>query len=133
MDTNSFICTLRRFFAIRGSVAKLRSDRGTNFVGGKSQLEQALSEMDQTRVQKFLAEQGCEWIFNPPNASHFGGAWERQIGTVQRVLHGMLLGIVRAQLTHELLVTLMAEVTRTTGFNRRPFQQYPLTSTNRSH
>ena len=56
MDANSFICALRRFFAIRGSVTKLRCDRGTNFVGGKSQLEQALSEMDQTRVQKFVAD-----------------------------------------------------------------------------
>ena len=80
MDANSFICALRRFFAIRGSVMKLRCDRDTNFVEGKSQFEQALSETDQTRVQKFVAEQGCEWIFNPPHASHFGGVWERQIG-----------------------------------------------------
>ena len=59
---------------------KLRCDRDTNFVEGKSQFEQALSETDQTRVQKFVAEQGCEWIFNPPHASHFGGVWDRQIG-----------------------------------------------------
>ena len=123
MDANSFICALRRFFAIRGSVTKLRCDRGTNFVGGKSQLEQALSEIDQTRVQKFVAEQGCEWIFNPPHASHFGGVWERQIGTVRRVLDGMLLGIGRAQLTHELLVTLMAEVTGIV--NSRPISAVP--------
>ena len=58
-----------------------------------------------------------------------------QIGTVQRVLHGMLPGIGRAQLTHELLVTLMAEVTRIV--NRRPIsavhsdinEPQPLTST----
>ena len=73
MNANSFICALRRFFAIRGSVMKLRCDRGTNFVEGKSQFEQELSETDQTRVQKFVAEQGCEWIFDPPHASHFGG------------------------------------------------------------
>jgi len=120
MDANSFICTLRQFFTIRGSVMKLRCDRGTNFVGGKSQ---ALLEMDQTRVQKFAAKQGCEWIFNPPHALHFGGIWERQIGTVQRVLDGMLLGIGRAQLTHELLVTLMAEVTGIV--NSRPISAVP--------
>ena len=34
-----------------------------------------------------------------------------QIGTIRRVLDGMLLGIGRAELTHGLLVTLMAEVT----------------------
>ena len=96
MEANSFIFALRRFFAIRGPVAKLRCDQGTNIVGGKSQLDDALSEMDQTRIHKFTAEQGCEWIFNPPHMSPFGGVWERQIGTVRRVLDAMLLGIGRA-------------------------------------
>lgn len=123
MDANSFICALRRFFAIRGPVAKIRCDQGTNFVGGKSQLEDALLEMDQTRIQKFTAEQGCEWVFNPPHASHFGGVWERQIGTVRRVLDAMLMKIGRSQLTHELLVTLMAEVTGIV--NSRPIATIP--------
>lgn len=123
MDTSSFICALRRFFAIRGPVAKLRCDHGTNFVGGKSQLDDALLEMDQSRIQKFTAEQGCEWMFSPPHASHFGGVWERQIGTVRRILDAMLLGIGRAQLTHELLVTLMAEVTGIV--NSRPIAAIP--------
>ena len=39
MDASSFICALRRFFAIRGPAAKIRCDQGTNFIGGKSQLE----------------------------------------------------------------------------------------------
>ena len=123
MDASSFICALRHFFAIRGPVAKIRCDQGTNFVGGKSQLEDALLEMDQSRVQKFTAEQGCEWVFNPPHASHFGGVWERQIGTVRRVLDAMLLKIGRSQLTHELLVTLMAEVTGIV--NSRPIATIP--------
>lgn len=82
MDTNLFNCALGWFFTIRGSVTKLIHvcDHSSSFVGGKSQLEQALSEMDQTQVQKFVAEQG--WIFNPPHASHFGHVWEQQIGTV---------------------------------------------------
>ena len=123
MDASSFICALRRFLAIRGPVEKLRCDQGTNFVGGKSQLDDALSEMDQTRIQRFTAEQGVVWIFNPPHASHFGGAWERQIGTIRRVLDAMLLEIGRAQLTHELLVTLMAEVTGIV--NSRPIATIP--------
>ena len=99
-------------------MTKLRCDRGTNFVGGKSQLEQALSEMDQTRVQKFVADKVASGYL-----SLFGGVWERQIGTVRRVLNGMLLGIGRAQLTHELLVTLMAEVTGIV--NSRPISAVP--------
>ena len=123
MDASSFNCALRRFLAIRGPVNKLRCDQGTNFVGGKSQLDDALSERDITQIQRVTAEQGIVWIFNPPHASHFGGAWERQIGTIRRVLDGMLLELGRAQLTHELLVTLMAEVTGTV--NSRPIATVP--------
>ena len=118
MDANSFICALRRFFAIRGQAAILRCDCGTNFVGAKSELDGALNEMDAEKVKKYVAEQGCEWKFNPPHASHFGGVWERQIGTIRRVLDAMLLKIGAAQFDDELLLTLMAEVTATV--NSRP-------------
>ena len=110
MDSSSFICGLRRFFAIRGPAAVLRCDRGTNFLGGKTELENALNEMDQDSIQNYLSEEGCQWLFNPPHASHFGGTWERQIGTIRRVLGVMLSKLGPRQLTHDLLVTLMAEV-----------------------
>ena len=90
MDSSSFICGLRRFFAIRCPAAVLRCDRGTNFLGGKTELENALNEMDQDSIQNYLSEEGCQWLFNPPHASHFGGTWERQIGTIRRVLDVML-------------------------------------------
>ena len=56
---------------------------------------------------------------NPPHASHFGGVWERQIGTIRRVLDSMFAELGKTQLTHELLITLMAEVTGIV--NARPF------------
>ncbi|KAK3752635.1 hypothetical protein QZH41_000499 [Actinostola sp. cb2023] len=68
MDASSFICALRRFFAIRGPATRIKCDRGTNFVGGKSELEQSLTETDQQKIQRYTTEQGCEWIFNPPHA-----------------------------------------------------------------
>ncbi|KAK3742405.1 hypothetical protein QZH41_008057 [Actinostola sp. cb2023] len=90
MDASSFICALRRFFAIRGPATRIKCDRGTNFVGGKSELEQSLTETDQQKIQRYSTEQGCEWIFNPPHASHFGGVWERQIRTIRSILDAML-------------------------------------------
>ena len=45
MDTSSFICALRRFFALQGPASLLRCDRGTNFIGGKSELDEAVKEM----------------------------------------------------------------------------------------
>ena len=68
-------------------------------------------EMDQSRIQRFAPEQACKCVFNPPLASHFGGVWGHLIATVRRVLDAMLMDIGRQQRRHELLVTLMAEVT----------------------
>ena len=130
MDTSSFICALRRFFALRGPSLLLRCDRGTNFVGGKSELDNAMSEMDQRKLEKYVRDQGCEWHFNPPHASYFGGVWEQQIGTICRVLNAMLLEPEGSQLTHELLVTLMAEVTAIV--NARPLSRLIPTSLNPS-
>ena len=123
MDASSFICALRRFFAFRGPVSILRCDRGSNFVGAKSELGDALREMDQRKVKGYVTNHGCEWIWNPPHASHFGGAWEHQIGTIRRVLDAMFAELGSHQLTHELLVTLMAEVTAVV--NARPISALP--------
>ena len=123
MDTSSFICALRRFFAIRGPASMLRCDRGTNFIGGKSELDDAMRGLDQPSLERYTKGQGCEWLFNPPHASHFGGVWERQIGTIRRVLDAMFLELGRSQLTHELLVTLMTEVTAIV--NARPLTTVP--------
>ena len=108
IDASSFICALRRFFSLRVPALRLRCDRGSNFVGAKTELDEALEEMDKESVEKYISEQGCEWLFNPPHAFHFGGVWERQIGTIRRILDAMLLEIGAQRLTHELLVTLMS-------------------------
>ena len=111
MESDSFICALRRFFAISGVSTVLRCDQGTNFVGAKSELEQAMKELDEKSIGHYAATQNCHWLFNPPHGSHFGGIWERQIGTIRRILDVMLAKLGPSQLTHELLVTFMAEIT----------------------
>lgn len=123
MDTSAFICALRRFFALRGHAKLLRCDRGTNFVGAKTELKDASSELNEEKVKKFVTESGCEWELNPPHASHFGGVWERQINTIRRVLDAMFAELGRTQLTHELLITLMAEVVAIV--NARPISALP--------
>ncbi|KAK3743581.1 hypothetical protein QZH41_001385 [Actinostola sp. cb2023] len=55
MDASSFICALRRFFALRGPAVLLRCDRGTNFTGGKSELEST----DKEKIEKFVEIQSA--------------------------------------------------------------------------
>ncbi|KAJ8020558.1 hypothetical protein HOLleu_40182 [Holothuria leucospilota] len=108
MDSSSFINALRRFFAIRGPAKQIRSDCGSNFVGACNELGQLLVEKD--LVKRYLLNHGCEWVFNPPHASSMGGAWERMIGIARRTLDGVLRDTKPSQITHEVFVTLMAEV-----------------------
>ncbi|XP_051277216.1 uncharacterized protein LOC127375251 [Dicentrarchus labrax] len=90
----------------RGPAAQIRSDRGTNFTGASKELNLE----DDADMQRYLQDQQCTWIFNPPHASHMGGAWERLIGVARRILDSMFLQQRFSSLTHEVLVTLMAEV-----------------------
>ncbi|XP_028410555.1 uncharacterized protein LOC114533252 [Dendronephthya gigantea] len=112
MDTSSFINALRRFMAIRGPVRLIRSDRGTNFVGARNEFEAALKEMDRNIIESYLTSQGCTWEFNPPHASHMGGAWERMIGVCRRILDSVLLTSQITHLTHEVLSTFLAKSRR---------------------
>ncbi|KAK3743468.1 hypothetical protein QZH41_003291 [Actinostola sp. cb2023] len=111
LDTDSPINAYRRFVSRRGPIRQLRSDQGTNFVGARRQLKEALAEMDQDSVKTELLKDNCDWIefkMNVPSASHMGGAWERQIRTVRNVLSSLLQDN-GAQLDDESLRTLMCE------------------------
>ncbi|XP_021180355.2 uncharacterized protein LOC110369531 [Fundulus heteroclitus] len=115
MSSSSFINALRRFFALRGPAKQLRSDCGTNFVGAYKEMS---TPQERDKVQRFLQDQKCTWIFNPPHSSHMGGVWERMIGLARRILDNMLLQAGRVRLTHEILTTFLAEVTAI--INARP-------------
>jgi len=105
----SFLNAYRQFVGRRGPVRHLRSDQGTNFVGAKNELQQALSTLHHEKIQQELAKRNCDWIdfkMNVPEASHMGGTWERQIRTVRNVL-STLLTQHAAQLDDETLRTFM--------------------------
>ena len=127
LETDSYINALHRFLAQRGPVRKISSDRGTNFVGARRELAEALEEMDQERVRSHLLKENCDWIdmkMNVPSASHMGGIWERQIRTVRSVLAN-LLEESGPQLDDESFRTLMKEM-------QNIVNSRPLTATNMS-
>ena len=111
MTADSFINAYRRFVGRRGPVRQIRSDRGTNFVGAKTELQQALSELDHDKIRQGFLRRNCDWVdhkMNVPHASHMGGAWERQIRTVRNVL-AALLSHHGSQLDEDSLNTFMIE------------------------
>ena len=91
---------------------QLRSDQGTNFVGAKGQLKDAISELAHEKISSEMLKDHCDWVvfkMNVPSANHMGGSWEKQIRTVLNVLSGAL-DTTEAQLDDESLRTLLCEV-----------------------
>lgn len=89
LTTDSFICALRCFVAIRGPVRTLFSDQGTNFIGAMNEFERLIELTKDKEVKAHLLENKIEFRLNSPAASHQGGAWERLIRSIRVVLSGM--------------------------------------------
>ena len=91
---------------MRGCPKEIRSDNGTNFTKADKELREAVQLWNNQRISNFCAQKEIKWTFNPPDASHMGGPWERMIQTTKRVLKALL----KEQLvTDEVLSTVMAE------------------------
>ncbi len=90
----------------RGKPCKLFSDQGTNFHGGEKELQEAFTSLS-PKLQQHLAKQKISFHFNPPNAPHFGGAWEREIRSVKTALR---ITIGSQTVTEEVLLTVLIEV-----------------------
>ena len=117
MTTSCFINAFRKVVAIRGNIRKAFCDRGTNFVGAKNEFQAALKNMCGKECTRQLLKYHCEFVFNPPSASHMGGAWERQIRTFRNALFATL-GNLRHPLHPSELATVFYEAAA--AVNNRP-------------
>ena len=109
LSTDSFICAFLRFLARRGSIKMIRSDQASNFVGAKRELKKELEHLNESNseIRTEMLKRNVEWVFNPPYASNFGGAWERMIRSIRKILD-VLLHLQK--LNDETLRTFMCEV-----------------------
>lgn len=106
LETDSFLMALRRFTARRGNPFELISDQGTNFKGGERELRETFAALA-PELREQLAKKQIRFQFNPPNAPHFGGCWEREI----RSLKQALTATIGAQsVTFEVLQTVLVEI-----------------------
>ena len=106
MSADSFLMSFRRFQARRGTPATLLSDHGTNFKGGESELRESFEAMTE-EVKTRLAPAQVHFQFNPPNAPHFGGTWEREVRSIKTALYTVL----GAQTVgDEVLATVLTEI-----------------------
>ena len=128
LETDSYINALRRFICRRGPVRQMRSDNGSNFIGARRELKEALAEMDRDQVKVEMLKENCDWFevkFNVPSARHMGGIWERQIRSVRTVLSALLESNGQ-QMNDEALRTFMCEAEAVV--NSRPLTAESITS-----
>ena len=127
LSTDSFICVLRRFMSRRGQPASschhIRPGQKL-CMGFNRELKKELHKLldDRSRMDYETPRHGINWKLNPSGASQFGGAWERLIRSIKKILDSLDL----QPLTNETLQTLMCEV-QTIVDNRRLY--LPITST----
>jgi len=111
LDTDSYINALRRFIARRGNVKLIRSDNGTNLVACNKELLACIKKWNCSQIDEACRIRNVDWKFQPANASHFGGVFEREIRTVRKILNSLLNEFSnQVTMTDELLTTLMCEV-----------------------
>ncbi|XP_070854705.1 uncharacterized protein [Drosophila suzukii] len=84
LDASSCIMCIRNFFNRRGTPRKIFTDNGTNFKASEKVICEELPRVDPDEVYRSFDT--IKWSFNPPAAPHMGGAWERLIGSIKRVL-----------------------------------------------
>ena len=118
LEADSFICAYQRFVSRRGKPKEIFSDNGTNFKGGERELREALERWNQDKINDRLRQDEVQWNFNPPEASHQGGVWERMIKSVRKILNSLMKEQV---VSDETLLTLMAEVEKI--INDRPITE----------
>ena len=106
-STDAFINVFRRFISRRGKPHTIQCDNGTNFIGASAELQRSMMDLINSSVQKTLQQREIEWSFIFPQAPHMGGAWERIIRTIKRILNALLL---QQTLADNFLSTVLAEV-----------------------
>ena len=69
-----------------------------------------IGQVDKEWAKEWMKQgKGRVWDVNPPKASHFGGVWERVIGSVRKVIDAMLMPLQNRLVSKEEFDTILAE------------------------
>ena len=74
----------------RGLPDEVYSDNGTIFIGADRELQALIAQVESHKIQESLANKGIKWYFNPPLATHFGGAHESMLKSAKKAIKAIL-------------------------------------------
>ena len=71
-------------------------------------IEEMVEQVDAEWAEQRMSQgKGKIWEVNPPKASHFGGVWERAIGSIRKVIDATLLNLKSRLLNKEEFDTML--------------------------
>ncbi|XP_069961860.1 uncharacterized protein [Bactrocera oleae] len=123
LSTDSCIIAIRNFVNRRGTPLRIRSDNGKNFVGADREAKRFKEVFDRVRLQSELSQKNIQWVFNSPFNPSEGGAWERMVQCVKRVLCHTLKEVAPREHT---LNSFLIEAENIV--NSRPLTHLPITA-----
>lgn len=121
LSTSSAIMAIQRFASDRATPLIMYSDNGTNFRGASRELIEAVKKLDKQEFENFAYKNHISWRFNPPDAPHMGGAWERMIRSVKTAMNIILKDQAPCE---EVLRTVLKEIQH--SVNSRPLTHVSL-------
>ena len=86
LEKDAFLNALTRMVARRGWPKLMLSDNGSNYVGAAREIKELVDCIDQEKIQRLTSNKGIDWQFNPPEAPHFAGVFERMIKAAKRAI-----------------------------------------------
>ena len=104
MSTDTFLRSLKRLCARRGTPCLIVSDNAKTFNGAAKVIRDIILHPE---VKKYCSNLSFEWRFNLEKAPWWGGMFERLIKSTKRCLRKM---IGQARFTHDELLTAVVEI-----------------------
>ncbi|KAB0799264.1 hypothetical protein PPYR_07144 [Photinus pyralis] len=109
--TEKYIAALRRFIAVRGKVAEMNCDNGSNFHGADSEMKDFRQMLNSVKtkeaLEKTFSEDGIKFNYIPGNSPHMRGLWE---SNVKAVKYHMKRIIGNSKLNFEEFYTLIKQI-----------------------
>lgn len=95
MSLEAVLLAMERFIQRRGKPNSMQSDQGTQSVAAAKELNKVAEVLAKELQQGVQSKWSIKWKFNPARAPHWGGAWERIIKDIKRILEVAIGSVAR--------------------------------------